>query len=198
MPKTTILVSKHCHLDSWGALFEPMGFILVGVILGTSFLKIFDKSLLAQLDLLSYLALAFIGFDVGGELTIRLFKKLGKSIVIITVLQTFGTFLLVAGAVFFYTKQLHVALIFGGLASATAPAATVLVLRECNASGCLTSTLFAVVALDDVLAIIIYSFASAFAKNVIGGGNIVLRQLILIPGREIFGSLILGLLLGFF
>lgn len=175
---------------------QVVGFILVGFFLGVSVLKVFDTALLEQLDIISFMALAFIGFDVGGELTIKLFKKLGKSIVVITVLQTFGTFLLVASAVFVYTRKLHIALVFGGFASATAPAATVLVLRECKASGVLTSTLFAVVALDDALAIILYSFASAFAKNVIGGGNLYIRQLILIPGKEIFGSLILGLLIG--
>ena len=124
------------------------------------------------------------------------YRKFGKSIILITVLQTFGTFFLVAIGVFLYTKQFHIALIFGGLASATAPAATVVVLREYKASGPLTSTLFAVVALDDALAIMIYTFASAYAKNFIGGWSFTFKQVVLTPAKEIFGSLILGAIIG--
>ncbi len=175
---------------------QVVGFILAGFIFGVSVLNVFDIALIERLDILNYLALSFIGFDVGGVLTIKLFKKLGKSIVVITILQTVGTFILVASAIFLYTKEMHTALIFGGLASATAPAATVLVLREYKASGLLTSTLLAVVALDDALAIIIYSFASAFSKTVISGGTISFSQVALVPAVEIFGSLISGILVG--
>ncbi len=175
---------------------QVVGFILAGFILGASVLKVFDTVLVEQLDIISYLALAFIGFDVGGEMTFKLFRKLGKSIVIITILEAFGAFALVASAVFLYTKDVHTALIFGGLACATAPAATVVVLREYKASGPLTSTLFAVVALDDAIAIIIYSFASAFAKNFISNGSASFSKIAIIPAVEIFGSLILGLFIG--
>ncbi|MFQ5887073.1 MAG: cation:proton antiporter [Candidatus Hydrothermarchaeales archaeon] len=178
---------------------QVVGFILMGFILGSLGLKIFDTApiaLVEQLDIISYVALAFIGFDVGGEMTIKLFKKLGKSIVVITILEALGAFILVASAVFLYTKQMPTALIFGGLACATAPAATVLVLREYKASGPLTSTLFAVVALDDAIAIILYSFASAFSKNFIENGSISFSKIAIIPAKEIFGSLVLGLLIG--
>ncbi len=106
-----------------------VGFILADFISGVSVLNVFDIALIERLYIINYLALSFIGFDVSGVLTIKRFKKLGKSIVVITILQTIGTFILVASAIFFYTKEMHTALIFGGLASATAPAATVLVLR---------------------------------------------------------------------
>ncbi len=175
---------------------QVVGFILAGFILGASVLRVFDTALVEQLDIISYLALAFIGFDVGGEMTIKLFRKLGKSIVIITVLEAMGAFVLVASAVFLYTREVHTALIFGGLACATAPAATVVVLREYKAAGPLTSTLFAVVALDDAIAITIYSFASAFSKSFIGG-EVSFSQVVIVPFIEIIGSLGLGLVIGF-
>src|SRR5450756_1274148 len=82
----------------------------------------------------------------------------------ISALETLGATVLVTTAVYLYTRKLYIALILGALAAATAPAATVDVLREYQASGPLTTTTFAVVGIDDAYAVIIYAFAAFFAK----------------------------------
>jgi len=150
-----------------------------------------------KLDVVNYLALALIGFDIGGELSLDVLKKLGKSVGCITFFETFGAFAWVTLAVLLLTHKLYVALIFGALACATAPAATVDVLREYKTAGPLTSTVFAVVALDDVVAIIIYAFASAFAKISISGyEQISFITIMSTPLMEIGGAILLGILMG--
>ncbi|MDY6796263.1 MAG: cation:proton antiporter [Actinomycetota bacterium] len=172
---------------------QVVGYIILGVVLGGSVLGVFTTDTLDSLIFINYLALAFIGFDIGGELSIRGLRKLGKPIIWISLLESLGAFLLVSIAVYIYTRKLYVAVIFGALSSATAPAATVDVLREYQASGPLTTTLFAVVGIDDGMAIAIYAFAAFFAKILLGGAEqINYAKVVLLPFAEIFGALALG------
>jgi NhaP-type Na+/H+ or K+/H+ antiporter len=176
---------------------QVVGHILLGVIMGSSVLGLLSKETLDSLVFINFLALAFIGFDIGGELSFRGLRKLGRPILWISVLESLGAFIMVTLAIYVYTRRLYVALIFGALSSATAPAATVDVLREYQASGPLTTTLFAVVGIDDGMAIAIYAFASLFAKILLGGAekmNYV--KMILLPFAEIFGALALGFVVG--
>jgi len=173
-----------------------VGFILIGALLGNLAPNVFDTATLDSLDVISLLALSFIGFDVGGEMAFKVLRTLGKTILAIAILESTAAFAVVTIAVYLYTNTLYIALIFGALASATAPAATVDVLREYRASGPLTSTLFAVVAIDDAVAIIIYGFASAFAKVLLAKGTLSLAGILVGPLSEIIGSLILGFILG--
>jgi Kef-type K+ transport system membrane component KefB len=92
---------------------------------------------------------------------------------------------------------LHTALIFGALSSATAPAATVDVLAEYDAKGPLTTSLLAVVGMDDALALVLYSIAAAFAESLLAqAGPPSLLQILELPLVEIGGSLLLGAGLG--
>ncbi len=176
---------------------QVVGFIIIGLLLGESFLGIFNEQTLNSLDMISSFALAFIGFAIGGEMSIAVFKKLGKSILTITILESLGAFLFVTVAVYAFTQKLTVALLFGALASATAPAATVDVLREYESSGPLTTTLYAVVGLDDAAAIIIYAFSTVMIKTLLAHQNISSAlHLLEGPLLEIGRSLFLGILVG--
>jgi Kef-type K+ transport system membrane component KefB len=191
-------------LLGWGAgllcrrLKVPMvvGYIITGIFLGRSVLGIFNADNFEGLVFFSHLALACIGFDIGGELALRKLRGLGKSIIWISLLEALGASVLVAAAVYLYTGQPATALVFGALASATAPAATVDVLREYNCSGPLTSTLFAVVGIDDAIAIIIYAFSIFFAKMLLVRGEMNAAEAFLRPALEILGALALGCALG--
>jgi Kef-type K+ transport system membrane component KefB len=191
-------------LVGWGAgllcrrLKIPMvvGYIVVGIIFGKSVLGVFNDHNISGLFFVTYIALACIGFDIGGELAWSKVKKLGKPIIWISVLETVGASVLVTIAVYLYTKKLYIALIFGALASATAPAATVDVLREYQASGPLTTTTFAVVGIDDAYAVMIYAFAAFFAKMLLSNKDVHVAEAILRPLGEIFASLGLGLVIG--
>jgi NhaP-type Na+/H+ or K+/H+ antiporter len=103
---------------------------------------------------------------------------------------------LVTLAVYAYTRKLYIALIFGALASATAPAATVDVLREYQASGPLTTTTFAVVGIDDAYAVMIYAFASFIAKVLLSKQEVHVAEAVLRPFGEILAALGIGLVIG--
>jgi Kef-type K+ transport system membrane component KefB len=173
-----------------------VGYILVGILLGKSLLGVFNDQNIQGLYFIIYLGLACIGFDIGGELALHKMRNLGKQIIWISALETLAATLLVALAVYIYTRELYIALIFGALAAATAPAATVDVLREYQASGPLTTTTFAVVGIDDAYAVFIYAFAAFFAKMLISNKTVHITEAVLRPAGEILGSLALGLVIG--
>ncbi len=173
-----------------------VGYIVTGIIMGKSMLAIFNDDNFRGLVYFTYIALACIGFDIGGELAFRKLKHLSKSILWISILEALGATLLVTLAIYLYTRKLYVALVFGAFASATAPAATVDVLREYQASGPLTTTVFAVVGIDDGLAIVIYAFAIFFSKMLLSRGEVRMLEIIVRPSMEIAGALFLGFSIG--
>jgi len=176
---------------------QVVGYILVGVLLGSSFLNIVPLALVSELDFISEIALGLIGFEMGSQLHLNELRRMGRTIVLILLGNAFGAFLLVAGGVYWLTGSDYTAIIFGALAAATAPAATVDVLSEYRAKGPLTTTLLAVVGMDDVLALLMFSIASAIAAVMLSGsGEIALTQMVELPLREIGGALGIGVGLG--
>ena len=172
---------------------QVVGFIVVGVVLGPSFLNIVPLALSEELTFISEIALGLIGFDIGSHLLFSELRQLGRCILTILVFEALGTFLLVTLGIWLITRSLHTALIFGALSSATAPAATVDVLAEYDAKGPLTTSLLAVVGMDDALALILYSVAAAFAESLLArSGAPSLLQIVELPLLEIGGSIVLG------
>jgi NhaP-type Na+/H+ or K+/H+ antiporter len=110
-----------------------VGFISLGVLLGNSFLNLITLEMIDQLAFISSIVLGLIGFDMGSHLRFKELKRLGRSIIFILIFEAFGTFLLVTSGIYLITDSLYTALLFGALASATAPAATVDVLAEYDA-----------------------------------------------------------------
>ncbi len=176
---------------------QVVGYIVLGTLLGSSFLNVIPLELANELELISLMALGLIGFDIGSHLKLTELRRLGKSLAFILMFEAVGTFMLVSFGVYLITQSLHTALMFGALASATAPAATVDVLAEYDAKGPLTTSLLAVVGLDDAFALILYSIAAVIAENVfIGSGSPSLLGILSVPFIEIGGSLILGIVMG--
>lgn len=170
-----------------------VGYMLLGVVLGGSVLGILSRSITESLGFLTDVALGFVAFTIGSELNFKELGKLGKSIIYIIIAESFAAFFVVTGAVWALTGNLPMALIFGSLAPASAPAGTVAVIQEYGARGKLTSALYAVVGFDDGLAIVIFGFASAAARNILDPSTSTgLVQSILQPTGEIAGSIIAG------
>lgn len=173
------------------------GYLLVGLAIGPSILGIVSEDLLAALAPISSLALGLIAFTIGGEFEIGHLAKLGKSVIAIAIFEVVGAFTAVTLAFRFLLHQpLYVSLLFGAISSATAPAATIMVLREYRARGPLTDTLLAVVAIDDALCVMAYGMAAAAARAITGkvGGGAV--EMFLMPVWEIGGSIAVGALAG--
>jgi Kef-type K+ transport system membrane component KefB len=176
---------------------QVVGFIVVGVLLGSSFLNIVPLPLVRELAFISEIALALIGFDMGSHLQFKDLRRLGRSILAILLCEGVGAFILVAYGIFLLTRSLPVALVFGALASATAPAATVDVLHEYRTKGPLTTTLLAVVGLDDALSLLLFSIAATIAEaQLSGAAGLSLAPVLLLTFQEIGGALLLGILVG--
>jgi len=195
------LVIVLAYLGSKGlgrvGLPQVVGFILAGVFLGSSFLNIIPLSLAQELGFISEIALGLIGFEMGSHLHMDELREMGSTIPIILLGESLGAFILVSVGVYVITGSDYTALIFGALATATAPAATVDVLAEYRAQGPLTTTLLAVVGLDDALALLLFSIASTLAAAMLSGtGQLTVLDIMAFPLREIGGALVIGLLLG--
>ncbi|MFH1360638.1 MAG: cation:proton antiporter [Candidatus Omnitrophota bacterium] len=181
-----------------GKIFEKLkipqvvAYVVLGLILGKSFFGIWGDEVIEQFTPAVNLALGFIGFLIGSELKLDLFKRKGHAIYSILFSESLMTFFVVMGAVTLVTHKFYYGLLFGALAAATAPAATVDVLWEYKTRGPLTTTLLAIVALDDAVALILYAFASTFSKSLIAREHFSLFHTIQAPLVEICLTAVLG------
>lgn len=169
-----------------------VGYILIGLLLGDNLAGLLPRDYLTLLNPVSQIALGFIGFMVGGELKAEVFRKYGPKFLVILLCEGLLAAILVGVAVTWLTGKPHLGLLLGALASATAPAATVNVLWEYRSRGPLTTTILAIVALDDGLGLLLYAFAVTVAQVLLGTGTVVGWMVWLEPVREILGSLVLG------
>ncbi len=185
---------------------QVVGYIVIGLIIGESGLKIIDTEMVGKLEHFNMFALGIIGFMIGGELKYEIFRKYGRQFMAILLSEGLMTFVLVSvtvtGACKLVVPQadwalsIAMGLVLGAIASATAPAATVDVFWEYKARGPLTRTIMAIVALDDGLALLIFGFASSIAASLTGQGESSLLMSIVMPCYEILGALFLGVATG--
>ncbi|MFQ5953186.1 MAG: cation:proton antiporter [Candidatus Omnitrophota bacterium] len=186
-----------------GRIFEKlnlprvMGYIIIGVLFGKSFHGFLSGPVLDSFRPLINLALGIIGFMIGAEINLERFRRYSRSIYTILFVEALLTFFLVGMGVTLLTGKVYMGLILGALASATAPAATYNVLKEYKARGPVTMTALSIVALDDALALIIYGFASAFARALIVRESVSFMGTMAIPLFEIICSVVVGILGGY-
>jgi len=173
-----------------------VGYLIAGLFAGPSFLNIINPQLLENMSIFNDLALGLVAFIIGSEMRLSTLRKMGKGIVTIIFSESLMAFALVFIGVYFLTHKLYLALIFAAMAPASAPAGTAIVLQEYKAKGPLTDALYAVVGLDDGLAIMIYAFAAALAKISITGTTESIFHVVSGPMVEIIGAIVLGGLLG--
>jgi len=176
---------------------EVVGYIIGGLVLGPSLVNLLSLEVLDRMGLVSDLALALVAFTIGTELTFKLVKRLGAGLFVVILSESFGAFLVVGTGVYLLTRDLALALIFAALAPASAPAGTVVVLQEYKAKGPLTSSLLAVVGLDDALAVMIYAFAASIAKMLLAHeSSVSFVHLAEGPLLDVFGAVALGAFIG--
>jgi NhaP-type Na+/H+ or K+/H+ antiporter len=173
-----------------------VGYLVAGLIFGPSLLNVFHEVFVEEMNIFASFALSLVAFIIGSEMRLSTLKEMGSGIGVITILESFGAFLLVTAGVYFLTGKLYLALVFGAMAPASAPAGTVAVLQECKAKGRLTNALYAVVGLDDGLAIMIFAIAVALARMLLMGGKLSVGSLLEGPVLEIIGSIALGCAIG--
>jgi len=175
------------------------GYVIVGVILGAGVLRVFGPETAEKMSAVSDAALALIAFTIGSELNLRTLRKMGRSILAITLGEVFGSFILVFATTMLISRgDTALSLVLGSVASATAPAATLMVIQQYRARGPLTSTILAVVGLDDAVALIIYAFASSIARSILSHQpHFSLLKAFATPALEVVCALLIGSALGY-
>ncbi len=155
----------------------------------------------AKLSIVSEVALGFIAFSIGNEFRLEDLKKTGKQATVIGIVQALVATLLVDLALYgvhlIMPDKLSLAqtLTLGAIATATAPAATLMVVRQYKAKGPLTSLLLPIVALDDAVGLIVFAVSFGIAKTLVSG-TIDFVSIIINPLLEIICSLLLGAFMG--
>ena len=152
-------------------------------------------------SLLCDVALGFIAFSIGNEFRLAQLKKIGKQATVIGILQAVVTTVIVDAALiglhFAIPDKLSVeaAITLGAIATATAPAATLMVVRQYKAKGPVTDILLPVVALDDAVGLVVFAISFGIAKA-LNTGTVSLVNIIVEPLLEVVLSLALGLVMG--
>ncbi|MBU0686831.1 MAG: cation:proton antiporter [Candidatus Margulisbacteria bacterium] len=182
-------------------LTKIIGYILVGILVGPSVINWFTETMLYTLDPLIVFALSSIAFLIGFKLQVQEIKKIKKQVFGITFFQAFLTFLSVAFFTCLFMQLFGLAhswptsILLGAMAMATAPATVYAVVEEFKSSGPLTTLLLAIVAIDDVIAVLVYSLSLTFAVYLLHGYS---SATYILPLKEIVLPILIGLLLGGF
>lgn len=197
------------------------GYLVLGLLLGPSLGLIFKgfPGIITIEDneafgFISEIALAFIAFSIGSEFAIKNIKKMGKSIITLTTWEVIGAVAVVFLALLFLPKpaaitggvynpfskeNLSFGMILASMSAATAPAATIMVIRQYRAYGPVTKAILPITALDDIYGIVVFGFFISIAQILTGSASTSGSTWLMFakPFIEVFGSVLIGMLIGF-
>jgi Kef-type K+ transport system membrane component KefB len=181
------------------------GYLLGGFLIGPGLLTlifsdfpgIIGTDFIHALKIIADIELAFIAFSIGAEFKIEYLKRLGPAPIIIAFLESFFAVVFITLGLIMFGFPLYIALAFGAVGGATAPAATVMVIRQFKAKGPLTEMIYSVVAIDDASGLIFFGIVTAIIKIITGQSTGNLGWLIVLPVIEIIASILFGLILGY-
>lgn len=196
-------------------MLKPLGlpavtsYLIAGLLLGPclfgriglGFRSFEDVS---SLGILSDVALGFIAFSIGNEFRLTDLKHTGKQAAVVAVVQAFAATVLVDASLLaiYYLFDLgdsigvSTCICLGAIATATAPAATLMVINQYKAKGPLTSILLPIVALDDAVGLVVFAVSFGIAKALTSGAAISAITVLVNPLLEVIGSLLLGFITG--
>ena len=171
-------------------------YLIAGLLVGPYVLNVLSPKLNSELAIISDVALGFIAYSIGSEFKLTYLKEIGIKPMVITLFEGCTASLFVFVTLLVMGQPLPLGLALGAIAAATAPAATLMVVRQYKANGPVTKMLLPVVAMDDALGLMLYAVMMAIARTIERGTALTVTTLLLKPLGEIFGSLALGVLLG--
>ena len=181
------------------------GYLLGGFLIGPSILAsvfpgfsgLIGDGFIHSLKLIADIELAFIAFSIGAEFKKEYLKRLGPAPIIIAFFESFFAVVLITFGLLMFGFPLYLALAFGAVGGATAPAATVMVIRQYKARGPLTEMIYSVVAVDDASGLIFFGIITAIIKILTNQSSGPIAWLIVLPVLEIIASIAMGLILGY-
>ena len=168
-------------------------YILAGILIGPYCLDLVPQRIIDGTDFLSDIALAFIAFSTGEFFKLAVLKKNGMRVVVITIVEAVMASVCIFLLTYFVLRlELAFSIVLAALASATAPASTMMTIRQTGAKGDFVDTLLQVVALDDVVGLVLYSIAISVALASLQGGSAVSLQTVVRPVLLNLAALALG------
>ncbi|MEO8027661.1 MAG: cation:proton antiporter [Bryobacteraceae bacterium] len=190
------------HLVKFVRLPEVVGYIAVGVVVGPYVMGWISHENLATLSVFSQVALGLILFSVGSIFDIQRVQTVGLRVLRVTLAESFLAAILVTTSMILLGQSWQASLLLGSIAMATAPASTLMVIRECNSSGPLTETLLGVIGVNNILCLTAFAAVAAvidLSANMSSGGGEFLQTLyrsIYPLVWQLVGSVALGFLVG--
>ncbi|MEG1548210.1 MAG: cation:proton antiporter [Clostridia bacterium] len=155
------------------------GYILAGTLIGPHLLNIIPQNMLDNMSFVSDIALAFIAFSVGQFFNEKALRETGVSMIIITLFESLLAGIMVSVMMYFvFRLDIGLSLLLGAIATATAPASTIMTINQYHAGGKFVDTLLQVVALDDVVCLLVFSIAAAIVNGA-GNGAISISNILL-------------------
>lgn len=179
-----------------------LGWLLTGMVLGPHAINLIDNSIIAAAwyETIIHVLECGVGLLIGTELVWKKIKASGKQIIITTFIQSFATFIVVSivfGIVFYFMNiPLYLAVIFGGIALATAPAPSLSIVREFKTDGPVTKTLIPMAALDDMVAVVVFFTVISVVSANISTEKLPVYLIALVVLLPIVIGIITGLIAG--
>ena len=169
------------------------GYIIAGILIGPHLLNLVPQNILDGMGFVSDIALAFIAFGIGRFFKKETLKETGGSVILITLSEALLAGILVTVTMYFvFRLDFALALLLGAIATATAPASTLMTINQYHARGKFVSVLLQVVALDDVVCLLVFSVAAAVV-NASRDGSVSISD-VLLPIAYNIGAMILGVI----
>lgn len=174
------------------------GYILAGILIGPYCLNLIPQNIISGMGFISDIALAFIAFSVGEFFKFDCLKKSGLKIIVLTIFEALMASIVVFIVMYFVLGlSLPFSIVLAALASATAPASTIMTIRQTKAKGEFVDTLLQVVALDDVVSLIAYSVAISVALASVSGTGGFSFNVVVLPILKNLLMLVIGATMGF-
>lgn len=188
--------AKRVHLPNVTA------FLVGGLVVGPSVLGLIPQSAADSFSIITEVALGFIAYSIGAEFKLNYLRKIGTKPLIITAFEALTAVFLVDVALISLSLMgvpgfdMPMCVALGSIAAATAPAATLMVIRQYKARGPVSEMLLPVVAMDDAVGLIAFAVSMNIAQAMASGAAMTVTSMLLIPLAEIVGSILLGSLFG--
>ena len=152
-------LSKKLHLP------YVTGYLLAGILIGPSVLQLISSETVARFDVITDIALAFIAFQAGRFFNLKILRSNGRQMVIITIMEALGAAIIVTLVMYFiFHLSLPFSLLLGAIGCATAPASTIMTIRQYKAKGNFVNMILQVTALDDAVALLTFSACMAVVQ----------------------------------
>jgi len=176
-----VLGSFMKFISNRAKILNVVGYLILGLIIGPEVLNIVPQHFINDTDIITDLSLSLISVLVGANLRYNILKEVWKQIVIVSIFEAIFTFTFISSIFYLLFEFLNfgfvgdyklvVSVIFGGLASATAPATILAVIHELKVKGKFSAFLLGVVATDNAISLILFSFVIIISSAIMGSGT---------------------------